>query len=913
MRRAIDRGRAAPDNAPTAGTTVRFYADLHVHSKYSRATSRDCDLEHLALWARRKGIAVVGTGDFTHPAWRQEIADKLVPAEPGLFRLRPGLEPTDAPTADCDQPTRFMLTVEISTIYKRDQRTRKVHHLICMPDLEAAQRLVDPLSRIGNLHSDGRPILGLDSRDLLEIVLAASPDALLIPAHIWTPWFSALGSKSGFDSIAECYRDLADHIAAVETGLSSDPPMNWRLSALDRYRLISSSDAHSPQKLGRECCVFECARDYFAMRQALASGADYGGTVEFFPEEGKYHLDGHRACGTRLEPAETRRLDGRCPVCGKPVTVGVLHRVESLADRPDGVSAQGRAPYRSLIPLGEVLAEIEGVGAGSQRVGQLYRRAIDRLGPELLVLEQVALDQVARVASPLLAEALARMRRGQVLREAGYDGEYGAIRLFEPNELATERRGGLLFALDDAVPRARPRRRRAPVAADSPEPEDAAVTEPTSAAGRGQLDPGSPLLAGLDPEQRAAAEHRGGPLLIVAGPGSGKTRTLTHRLAHLVTAGGAALESCLAITFTRRAAAELGERLAQLVPDRAPRIAVHTFHSLGLSLLREQHAAAGLDADLRVADPAAQRRLLIERLGVAPAQAERARERISAYRRDRATAEAEVAPLASDYLRELRAERQVDFDDLLLLPVELLERDSALRERYRERYRHLAIDEYQDIDPLQLRLVQLLAAPGGDVCAIGDPDQAIYGFRGADVTLFDRFADDFPGARTVRLQRSYRHARRLLSAAGQVIAGRPDAAPTIAAQRDCAGRIEIHAAASERAEAEYVVQCLEEMLGGHSFFSLDSGRSDGSAGGELTFGDFAVLYRIEAQADALVEALARSGIPFQRHSHRRLCERPAAQRLLEAALQDPSAGSVSARLAAAVDRLVAAASDPAER
>ena len=427
---------------------MRFYADLHVHSKYSRATSRDCDLEHLALWARRKGLAVVGTGDITHPVWRQEITDQLVPAEPGLWRLRPELEVATGATPDGADAasTRFMLTVEISTIYKFGARTRKVHHLICLPDLTAVQRLVDALGRIGNLNADGRPILGLDSRDLLEIVLTSSPDAMLIPAHIWTPWFSVLGSKSGFDSIAECYRDLTGHIVAVETGLSSDPPMNWRLSALDRYRLVSNSDAHSPPKLGRECCVFECERDYFALRRALASGVGYGGTIEFFPEQGKYHLDGHRACNARLEPAATRQLDGRCPVCGKPVTVGVLHRVELLADRPDGAGPSRRAPFRSLIPLSEVLAEIAGVGAGSVRVEQLYQRLIARLGPELHLLERADLDEVQRAASPLLAEALRRMRRGQVTREAGYDGEYGVIRLFQPAELAAERKGGPLFA-----------------------------------------------------------------------------------------------------------------------------------------------------------------------------------------------------------------------------------------------------------------------------------------------------------------------------------------------------------------------------------------------------------------------------------------------------------------------------------
>jgi PHP family Zn ribbon phosphoesterase len=318
---------------------MRFHADLHVHSRYSRATSRDLDLEHLAWWAARKGIGVVATGDFTHPAWAAELKQKLVPAEPGLFRLAGEIEKAVAETlpAACRTPVRFMLEVEISTIYKKGDRTRKIHHLIYAPDFATVDRISARLARIGNIASDGRPILGLDSRDLLEITLESSPDAYLVPAHIWTPWFAALGSQSGFDSIVECYGDLSDHIFAVETGLSSDPPMNWRLSMLDRYRLTSNSDAHSPGKLGREATTFDCDVDYFAIRRALETGAGFVGTVEFFPEEGKYHLDGHRKCGVRLEPKETRAGGGRCPVCGEPVTVGVEHRVEILADRSEPI------------------------------------------------------------------------------------------------------------------------------------------------------------------------------------------------------------------------------------------------------------------------------------------------------------------------------------------------------------------------------------------------------------------------------------------------------------------------------------------------------------------------------------------------------------------------------------------------
>ena len=433
---------------------MTFYADLHVHSKYSRATSRNCDLEHLAIWARKKGIGIVGTGDFTHPAWRAELKDKLVPAEPGLFRLRPDLERAveeRLPPACRSRRTavRFMLSVEISTIYKKFDKTRKIHHLIYTPDFDSTDRVVDSLSRIGNLHSDGRPILGLDSRHLLEIALESGPGSYLVPAHIWTPWFAALGSKSGFDAIDDCYGDLAPHIFAVETGLSSDPPMNWRVSSLDRFRLVSNSDAHSPEKLGREVCVFDTELDYFALRRALETGQGYEGTLEFFPEEGKYHLDGHRNCHVRLSPGETRAHEGRCPACGKPLTVGVMHRVEDLADRPEEAAPPETAgTMQSLVPLPEILSEIHQVGPKSKRVAQHYESLLGQLGPELQLLNTLPLEDIAPAASSLVTEAVSRLRKQEVIRHAGYDGVYGTIRLFQDVELRQYTRGASLFRED---------------------------------------------------------------------------------------------------------------------------------------------------------------------------------------------------------------------------------------------------------------------------------------------------------------------------------------------------------------------------------------------------------------------------------------------------------------------------------
>ena len=1003
---------------------MTFYADLHIHSKYSRATSRDCDLEHLAIWARKKGIHVVGTGDFTHPAWRAELKEKLVPAEPGLFRLRPDLERAveerlPAACRSSGSAVRFMLSVEISTIYKKFDKTRKIHHLIYTPDFEATERVVDRLSRIGNLHSDGRPILGLDSRHLLEIALESDPGSYLVPAHIWTPWFAALGSKSGFDAIDDCYGDLSSHIFAVETGLSSDPPMNWRVSSLDRFRLVSNSDAHSPEKLGREVCVFDTALDYFALRRALETGEGYGGTLEFFPEEGKYHLDGHRHCHVCFSPGETREHGGRCPVCGKALTVGVMHRVEDLADREEEVVPPETAgPMQSLIPLPEILSEIHQVGPKSKTVARHYESLLGRLGPELPLLNTLPLEDIEPAASSLVAEAVSRLRKQEVVRDAGYDGVYGTIRLFRDEELRRHTRGAPLFREERAtapggrfdpspadgqraaspqggpnpspaaLPReqsaalpqeqsaasrtatdrhlpgvsvgpdaeqgrirtvpARPRssdpatpdrrppgvsagsdadRRRAETASSSPRCPDRttpdrrspdasaepgaeqhpAETVPSRAwsADRAPPEHGPPdALAGLDAEQRRAARRIAGPLLIVAGPGSGKTRTLTHRIAHLVTGHAVPPSGCLAVTFTRRAAGEMRERLRILLPEAWEQVPLHTFHSLGLSILQEHWNAAGLQRGFRIASEDERVRLLRDALGVSERQA---RGRLSAISHARRTGTPPADEALSDaieaYQGGMDTRNWCDFDDLVIRAADALESSPAIRVQYRRRYPWVSVDEYQDVDEQQVRLVRQLVPPDGNVCAIGDPDQAIYGFRGADLRFFSEFRRDFPGAKVVRLNRNYRSDRNIVALSSQVMARSGSAAPgapsSIPVVEDAADLITIHEAPTEKAEAEFVVQSLEQTLGGHSFFSIDSGRSVDGTGHDLSFSDFAVLYRTEAQAAALAEALQRSGMPFQQRSHRHLMEHPGVSALIDALREAPGSGPVGERLEAA--------------
>ncbi|GAA3786327.1 hypothetical protein GCM10022226_00550 [Sphaerisporangium flaviroseum] len=407
-----------------------------MHSKYSRACSKDSDLEHLTWWARRKGVTLMGTGDFTHPAWFERLRENLVPAEPGLFRLRDEMDrdiSRTLPDSVAARKVRFMLSVEISTIYSKGGRSRKIHHLVYMPDFASAEAFNGKLGQIGDLSSDGRPIVGMDSRDLLEATLSSGDGAYLVPAHVWTPWFGVFGSKSGFDTLEECYGDLTDHIFALETGLSSDPAMNWRVSGLDGYRLVSYSDAHSPPIVGRETTVFDTDLDYFGILEALRTGTGHAGTIEFFPEEGKYHVDGHRKCGVRMDPQETEKRGGICPMCGRKLTVGVLSRVEDLADRPAGRRPDGAAGFRNLVPLPEIVGEILRVGPKSKKVRGEVDRLTTAMGPELAILEEVPVEDIA-VHSPRLAEAVGRLRRGEVTKEPGYDGEFGVIRVLEPDE-----------------------------------------------------------------------------------------------------------------------------------------------------------------------------------------------------------------------------------------------------------------------------------------------------------------------------------------------------------------------------------------------------------------------------------------------------------------------------------------------
>jgi DNA helicase II / ATP-dependent DNA helicase PcrA len=423
-----------------------FIADLHIHSRYSRACSRDLDLPHLEAWSKLKGIDLISTGDFTYPAWFKDLHEKLEEREPGVFALKPEFRDRGDVRAfpSCERDIRFILSTEVSLIYKKRDRVRKVHLVILAPNLATVAKINLTLDKIGNIKSDGRPILGLDSKVLLKLLLDISPDIQLIPAHIWTPHFSVFGANSGFDSIEECFEELSPYICALETGLSSDPAMNWRLSQLDKYVLVSNSDAHSPKKLGREATVFDCGRDYPSILNALRHDhSKVAGTIEFFPEEGKYHADGLRDERLRLTPEETRKNNYISPKTGKKITVGVDHRVSLLADRPMGFRPATAREVWYIIPLTEILGEVLGVGGVSKKVDELYFRLLEQIGPEFFILKDAPIAQIAK-AHPVVAEAIDRMRKGNVIKEAGYDGEFGVIKLFRPSELVEKKQMKLL-------------------------------------------------------------------------------------------------------------------------------------------------------------------------------------------------------------------------------------------------------------------------------------------------------------------------------------------------------------------------------------------------------------------------------------------------------------------------------------
>ena len=876
---------------------MQFFADFHIHSKYSRATAKNLDLENLYILAQIKGITVLGTGDFTHPAWWRQIEEKLEPAQEGLWRLKPSIarECDRKVPASCRRAVRFMLVTEISNIYKKNGRTRKNHNLVFMPHAEAAEHFIRRLEVIGNIQSDGRPILGLDARSLLEIVLETSATAYMVPAHIWTPWFSLLGSKSGFDTVEECFEDLTPHIFALETGLSSDPPMNWRVANLDRYTLISNSDAHSPAKLGREANRFDCDLSFSAIRDAMKEGDPrrFLGTVEFYSQEGKYHIDGHRKCGFSCLPDETRRLKNSCPRCGKPLTLGVLYRVETLADRKQGFRPPKAAAYQNLIPLDELLSEVLRVGTKTKKVARAYDRLIGQYGAEFDILRDLPLEILERDKIPLLGEAIRRMREGEVVFNPGFDGEFGKVKIFNAHDFQRLKGQQKLFD--------------SPETPNKPQKDGPTTTTPRQSAQRPKVPDlfEAPQTSGfvLNERQQEVVDYGAGPLLISAGPGTGKTRAITCRMAALMERGNLPADKILALTFTNKAAQEMRHRLQRTRVPGAATPLVTTFHGLCRRLLKETRD----NQDIGIVDDEARRAILTDAMEIAAAQGSKsdfsvktmidmlvaAKQQLLRPSHDlsavvpRARRKAFTRVYAC-YQQLLVLQEVLDFEDLILESVDQLERDKSWRKTIRKRYSHVFVDEFQDINYGQYRLLRALAPPSANICAIGDPDQAIYGFRGSDRRYFQTFTKDYPACGRIHLTRNYRSTKTILNAAFQVInQGRPTPQQKDEPQRTYSHisgitAVEVIEAASERAEAVAIGQTIEQMVGGTGFHSLDFDKLGKYAHGpDHSFADFAVLCRTGRQVEQIARQLTSAAIPCQWVSCN-ILDRPAVKSLLAA-------------------------------
>ncbi len=840
---------------------MSYIADLHIHSCYSRATSKASRLPGLAAWAAIKGIKVLGTGDFTHPGWFAHLQDNLVPAEEGMFALKEWdhdeITSLVPPEIDVDRlrlaDIRFVLSAEISSIYKKGGQVRKIHNILYAPDFASVRRINAALGAIGNLESDGRPILGLDARELLAITLEHAPDGFFVPAHIWTPWFSLFGSKSGFDAIEECFADLTSEIFALETGLSSDPDMNRCISVLDDYTLISNSDCHSPAKLGREANIFATDLGFAAMKEAIRAPVDKQGkrrflaTIEFYPEEGKYHCDGHRKCEICLEPDQTRKLDFICPVCGRPLTIGVLHRVMDLADRDQPLYPDHAPGVHSLIPLPEIFSELHGVGPTSKTVLRSYARAINTFGSEFSLLLETPIAEIKDRGSSLLAEAVDRVRKNNVIRQPGYDGAYGVIRVFDPDELA--RMAGQLELFGQPVGRRRKARRilagqRAKTVRDKPKK------------GNKKKEKNDSRSLPLNTEQNSIVTSGARHILVQAGPGTGKTHTLVSRLLHQLRTRP---EPATVITFTNKAAREIEERIEREVDKKLQNnLFVATLHGFCLRFLRLH------EPRLQVAGPE-MRALLLKKLikrhnqGALLALSANISKLFSCCTRAGET-DNQTLSLGREYARLLDSMHLIDLDAVVPCALNLLKQDGAAARAMREQARYLYIDEFQDLNQVQYQLVRELADTS-TIFAIGDPDQAIYGFRGADPQWFYCFGKELAPA-SFQLGVNYRCGAHILEAAAAVISRNRAHGPAARPSGNETGAIFLQKCRSPGAEAYSIVQRIEELLGGTSHREID--RLTDQTEGSFSLRDICVLYRTGRQADVLAQVFHEHGIPFQR-------------------------------------------------
>lgn len=797
-----------------------FIADLHIHSRYSRATSKSLTIQKLAAWAEIKGLSVIATGDFTHPGWMKEIEDNLSQMDNGLLRLKEKSPLNSQINFTLDYPlyssVHFILCSEISSIYKKNGKIRKIHNLVFMPSVEKAKEFNKKLENIGNLSSDGRPILGIPSDELLDIVLNVDPKAFLVPAHIWTPWFSLFGSNSGFDSIEECFGSLSEEIFALETGLSSDPQMNWLWSALDRYYLISNSDAHSGEKLGREANLFKGEVSYFNIYESLKyKTGNFLGTIEFFPEEGKYHLDGHRKCGVVLEPIETMKLKNICPVCNQPLTIGVLHRIYSLADRQSPQKPPGAPGFWSLIPLNEIISEITKKGPSTKTVYNIYASLINEFQSELKILFEVPEQEIKKI-SPKLSEAISLMRQGKVQKIPGFDGQYGRIFIFDEQKSKSKK---TTWEQSRII---------------SKEDKEVATNN-----------------VNYNEEQQKAISSDDTPILVVAGPGTGKTRTLIGRTLYLIKQQKVPSSKILLISFTIAAANEIEQRLSNLLPkDDLPKIA--TLHSFGYELIKNIKGEVPL-----ILDENQSKELFLKGSNDSTIW-----DRYS-YEREKLLPISENE-LHKSYTKEKQRLKAYDYIDLIEFLVDFFKTNQSS-------YEHILIDEVQDLSSLQLTAIKAMSTSGKGLFLIGDPDQAIYSFRGGSSNIIGELTKLYPNLNIITLKKNYRSAKDIIEFSSPLIRF---GSKTMGVN-ETKGSIFLYSAESSEMEANFIAKKIKELIGGTSHLETDVGQK-----GRFAPSDIAILVRFKAMIPSIKKALDKFGIPCSSPEQINFYEDPSIEKFL---------------------------------
>jgi len=797
-----------------------FIADLHVHSRYSRATSKSLTISKLAAWAQIKGISVLATGDFTHPGWMKEIEENLEQMENGLLRLKkkaPLNKEIEFPLdVSLYSNVYFMLCTEISSIYKKGGKVRKIHNLVFMPTIEKAKEFNKKLENIGNLSSDGRPILGLPCDELLDMVLNTDPKAFLVPAHIWTPWFSLFGANSGFDSIEECFGSLSKEIFALETGLSSDPKMNWLWSALDRYYLISNSDAHSGEKLGREANLFKGEVSYFNIYDSLKyKTGNFLGTIEFFPEEGKYHLDGHRKCGVVLDPIEAMKLKNICPVCNKPLTIGVLHRIYSLCDRKVPQKPPHAPDFYSLIPLNEILSEITGKGPSTKTVYNIYAQLIKEYGSELKILFEVPIEDIKKTSSKL-AEAISIMREGKVKKIPGFDGQYGKIYILEKKEHKEKKHS----------------------------------YEQINIIQKRNKDKLNFDYISYNDDQLMAIKTKNTPTLVIAGPGTGKTRTLIGRTLYLINEQNILPPKILLLSFTIAAANEIKQRISQLVKDTLPNVS--TLHSLGYELIKEIKGEIPFILDENIA-----KKIFLN------GSKETAKWNRYVYEREKLLSITDIE-LHKRYTKEKHRLKVYDYIDIIEFLIDFYKKNPAPWE-------HILVDEIQDLSPLQLQAIKSICKDGKGLFLIGDPDQAIYSFRGGCSNILEKLKGLYPKLNILTLKKNYRSSKNIIEFSSPLI----KFGIKTTGIKDSLGKIYLYHAQTQEMEANFIAKKIKELIGGTSHLETDLGKK-----GDLSPSDIAILVRFKAMIPYIKKALNKFGIPTSYPEQNNFFEDPNIEKFL---------------------------------